>query len=109
MSTIGAKVQVTPCAAASMAAMRAVRRAPSGFQLLASASGTGKVVRKPWMTSKPNSSGMRARDCSTAIRCKRFTVSLPTTLRNDPSSPLRSASMPAGDPPGPVGRPTPES
>ncbi len=51
MSTIGAKVQCTPAAADSIAATRAARSASSGLKLAASASGTGNVVRKPWMTS----------------------------------------------------------
>ena len=34
--------------------------------------GTGKIVRRPWMTSKPNSAGMPSRLPSTASRCSRL-------------------------------------
>ena len=45
MSTIGAKVQWTPEAAASVAAMRAERSIAATSQLAVSPRGTGKVVR----------------------------------------------------------------
>ena len=51
-------VQCTPCAVASTAAARAVRSASAGSNAAASASGTGKMVRKPWITSNENSSGI---------------------------------------------------
>src|ERR1041385_4360808 len=67
-STIGAKVQCTPLADASMAATWADRSAAAGFQLAASASGTGKMVRKPWMTSWANRRGMgRGEDGAEAV------------------------------------------
>jgi hypothetical protein len=47
MSTIGAKFHVMPFAVASSAAMRAFDSASAGSKLAASASGTGKFVRKP--------------------------------------------------------------
>ena len=65
-STMGAKVQCRPAAVASSAATCAAASTAAGSQLEASASGTGKVVRKPWMTSNANNSGMCRRECSTA-------------------------------------------
>ena len=65
MSTIGAKVQWMPTARASRAATAWPRSMVSGSQDAAIAIGTGKMVRKPWMTSKPNSAGMPCRLPST--------------------------------------------
>jgi hypothetical protein len=45
MSTIGANVQCTPAAAASVAAMRADCSIAAGSQLAASPRGTGNCVR----------------------------------------------------------------
>jgi hypothetical protein len=81
MSTIGANVQWSPCAVASTAAMRAERAAAAVSQLAASASGTGKIVRKPWITSCPKTSGILRGDCSTATRCIAHVYAAPNTLR----------------------------
>ena len=45
MSTIGAKVQCTPAAAASVAATRAERSTSAMSKLAASPSGIGNIVR----------------------------------------------------------------
>ena len=68
MSTIGENVQRMPVDEASRAATRAARSTSDGSQVDASASGTGKIVRKPWMTSSPNTIGIPRRDFSTAMR-----------------------------------------
>ena len=68
MSIIGANVHATPSTVASPAAMAAASSASSSSQVAARPSGIGKTVRCPWMTSRPNSSGMPSRDSSTAIR-----------------------------------------
>ena len=52
-SSIGAKVRATPSCVASSAAARAVFSHRSGENRQASAKGTGKIVRWPWMTSRP--------------------------------------------------------
>ncbi|VXD00821.1 conserved hypothetical protein [Sphingomonas sp. 8AM] len=90
MSTIGAKVQSIPDADASTAAARAVRRASSGSKLAASASGTGKTVRSPWMTSAANSSGIFSRERRTASVCIRRAISAPLPLNTPVSSPRRT-------------------
>ena len=59
MSTIGAKVQWMPTARASRAATDWPRSIVSGSHDAAIAIGTGKIVRSPWITSKPNSIGIR--------------------------------------------------
>ncbi len=68
MSTIGENVQRIPVAEVSRAAIRAACSTSSGSQVDAMASGTGYTVRKPWMTSRPKTIGIRRRDFSTAIR-----------------------------------------
>ncbi len=107
MSTIGAKSQSIPCAVASSAATRAQRSARATSQLAASARGTGKMVRKPWMTSDPKSSGTCRRVSSTAMRCKRRVVSAPRTPRNEPTRPLRISSTVPVEACGPVSDPSP--
>ena len=87
---MGAKVQSIPDAAASTAAARAVRRARSGSKLAASASGTGKTVRRPWITSAANSSGIFNRDRRTASVCIRRAISAPLPLNTPVSSPRRT-------------------
>ena len=49
------------------------------------------MVRKPWMVSKANSSGMCSRDSSTAIRCSSRIRTGSVTLRTEPR-PLRTSS-----------------
>ena len=89
---MGAKVQRTPEAAASTAAIRAPASASSGFQVAAIPSGMGKIVRKPWITSRPMSSGIPSRLSVTATRCSRLITSTSTSLRIEPSLPARTAS-----------------
>ncbi len=67
-------------ARASAAATVWPASASSGSQLAATASGTGRIVLSPWITSKPNSSGMPRRVSSTAIRCRR---SISSSLRDE--------------------------
>ncbi len=98
MSTIGAKVQSVPEAAASTAAMCALRSTSFKSQLAASASGMGKVVRQPWMMSLPMISGMPCFDSSTATRCRSLMYSAPNAPRSEPTRPsrisvLRSSSL----------------
>jgi hypothetical protein len=76
-STIGANVQCTPCAAASAAATRAAPATAAESNVAAWASGTGKTVRQPWMTSNEKRSGILSRDCSTATRCRRRVSATP--------------------------------
>ncbi len=51
MSTIGANVQLIPTARASRAATAWPASITSGHQEAARAIGTGRIVRRPWMTS----------------------------------------------------------
>ena len=69
---MGEKVQVTPPERASVAARRARSSTSVGSNVAAIASGTGAMVRWPWMTSSPMRSGMPSRVCSTASRCSAF-------------------------------------
>jgi hypothetical protein len=54
---MGAKVQCWPSAEASSAAMRSACSMAARFQEAACASGIGKIVLYPWMTSNPKSRG----------------------------------------------------
>ena len=98
MSTIGAKVQWIPTARASRAATDWPCSMVSGSQDAAIAIGTGRIVRSPWMTSKPNSAGMPWRLPSTALRCSRLIAAGSVWKSSDPHPPLASASStsPAG-------------
>ena len=91
ISTMGAKFQARPTAVASSAAARAVRFARFASKAAASASGTGKMVRNPWITSAANSSGMPRRDSSTATVCMRRCQSAESPLNTAPSRPSRTA------------------
>ena len=102
MSTMGAKVHWTPFAAASVAAIRAARSTALGSKLAASARGTGKMVRNPWITSWAKSSGMPRRDSSTATRCIWRVSSAPYTPRKEPTLPERISASPASETRGPV-------
>ena len=73
MSTIGPKAQCIPAARASRAAIAWDRSTSAGSHEAAMPIGAGKMVRKPWTTSNPKSSGIFRRDCSIAIRCARLT------------------------------------
>src|SRR5688572_11156598 len=72
MSTIGKNVQRIPVAEASRAAILADCSTSAGSQVDAIASGTGHIVRNPWMTSRPNTIGILRRDLSTAMRWYAF-------------------------------------
>src|SRR6266550_1562943 len=96
MSTMGANVQFTPAAAASRAAARAVLSAAAGSHVAASASGIGKIVRYPWITSRPRSNGMWRRDSVTAMRWASRVAWAPARFRNPPIKPLRTCSSCAG-------------
>ena len=61
-STIGAYVCLSPTAADSRAPNAASSRATCGSKLAPVPSGIGKTVRKPWIVSKANRSGMCSRD-----------------------------------------------
>lgn len=89
---MGEKVQRTPSDRASFADTSASRRATSGSKLDAWASGIGKAVQKPWMTSRPKSSGMPSRDSSTAMRWRELLLRAPWMLSTEPSSPARAAA-----------------
>ena len=101
MSSIGAKVQLTPAAAASSAATLAPSRTTSGFQVAAWPSGMRITVLKPWMTSRPFNRGMPSRLSSTAMRCRSFTSAGSTWLITAPMRPRRMASRSASSSAGP--------
>lgn len=103
-SIIGENVQRTPFERVSAADTSASLRATSGSKDAAWASGIGNVVQKPWMTSRPNSSGMPSRDSSTAIRCSALVCAAPWMLSTEPSRPARAAASMCAvwPPPGPV-------
>ena len=92
MSTIGKKVQSMPAAAASNAAMRAVRIARSGSKLAASATGTGKIVRWPWMTSAAKISGTLRRESRITAACIRRAISAPLPLNTPVSLPATASA-----------------
>ena len=92
MSTIGAKVQWMPTALASRAATAWPRSIVSGSQDAAMAIGTGRMVRSPWMTSKPNRAGMPCRLPSTASLCSRLISAGSVWKSSDPHPPQASAS-----------------
>ena len=97
MSTIGANVQWMPTARASRAATAWPRSIVAGSHDAAIAIGTGRIVRSPWMTSKPNSAGMPSRLPSTASRCSRLISAGSVTNSSDPTSPRASAASTASD------------
>ena len=78
---MGENVQRTPAAVLSRAATRAACSTSAGSHVEASASGTGKMVRKPWITSSPKTIGILRRDFSTANRWYAF-VSLAVEMLN---------------------------
>jgi hypothetical protein len=92
---MGAKVQWMPTARASRAATVWARSMPAGSQLAASAIGTGKIVRSPWMTSNPNSAGTPSRLSSTASRWRRLICAGSVTKSSDPASPRPSTASTA--------------
>ena len=90
-STMGANVQLTPPDAASAADVRPSDSDTEGSKLHACASGMGKIVRWPWMTSRPISSGMPCADSSTATRCTAF-VAAALIGQNSAPMPARARS-----------------
>jgi hypothetical protein len=54
--------------------------------------GTGRMVRRPWITSKPNSAGMPNRLPWTVSRCRRLISAGSVTNSSEPTSPLAMAS-----------------
>ena len=92
MSTIGAKFQSIPEPAASKAATSLVRRVSSGSKLAASATGTGKTVRWPWMMSAAKISGIFIRDSFTATFCMVLAMRAPLPLKIPVSWPCRVSS-----------------
>src|SRR5262249_7629603 len=83
-STIGAYVWLSPTAADWRARIVASSVATCGSKLLAAPSGIGKIVRKPWIVSNANSSGMCSRDWSTAMCWSRLICTGSVTLRIEP-------------------------
>ena len=104
MLTIGLKVHLIPSAVASPAEIDSSLLTAAGSQLLASASGTGKIVLYPWMTSRAKITGMCSRDCS-AARCTLLMLFTPTRSSTEPTWPLRTSlsSVFPGAPFAPVG------
>ncbi len=92
MSSMGAKVQCTPAAAASVPATRAEASTASRSQLAASPRGTGKIVRKPWITSYPKIRGIPRRLFSTASSWVFRVASAPMTFSIEPTRPLFTCS-----------------
>ena len=100
MSTIGANAQPIPAARASRAATAWPCSIASGSHDAAIAIGTGKIVRRPWITSNPNTTGMPCRLPATASRWSRFTSAGSVTSNSEPTSPLASAASTAAAWPG---------
>ena len=100
MSTIGANAQWIPTARASRAATAWPRSIVSGSHDAAIAIGTGRIVRRPWITSKPNSTGMPSRLPSTASRWSRLISAGSVTNSSEPTSPRASAASTAAGWPG---------
>jgi hypothetical protein len=84
MSTIGLNVHLMPSAVASDADTDSSLVTRAGSQVLASASGTGKIVLYPWMTSSEKISGMCSRDWSAAF-WSALMLATPTMSRTDPT------------------------
>jgi hypothetical protein len=82
---------LSPTTADSRAPYRWSLNATRGSKLAPAASGIGKMVRKPWMVSKANRSGILSRDSSTAMRWSSRIRWGSVTLRTEPS-PLRTSS-----------------
>ena len=93
MSTIGAKVQGMPSAVASFAEILAQSSALEGSHVAAIPRGMGICVTYPWITSRPNRSGMCSSEESTANCCSALTFSAPATLSAEPSLPLLTMSL----------------
>ena len=98
MSTIGANAQWMPAARASRAATVSPAAITSGSQDAACAIGTGNTVRRPWITSNPNNSGMPSRLPSTASRCSRFAVAGSRTNSSEPAPPAATAASTWSEP-----------
>ena len=83
-SIIGENVQVTPPERASRAAVRASCSTMAGSKDAACPSGTGAIVRCPWITSSPIRIGMPSRVFSTASRCSAFEATADCGQNIDP-------------------------
>ena len=53
--------------------------------------GTGRIVRRPWMTSNPKIAGMPCRLPSRVSRCSRLISAGSVMNNNEPASPRASA------------------
>ena len=91
MSSIGAKAQWMPTARASAALIACAFSTSAGSQDAASAMGTGKMVRNPWMTSKPKRRGIFSRVSVVAMRCRRLISCGSFTNSREPTRPARSS------------------
>ena len=98
MSTIGAKVQWMPDRAGLPGRNRlAAVRSPCGSQDAAIAIGTGKIVRRPWITSKPNSAGYAVPVALDGAPLQRVDLSGGVGENSiDPTSPRPVPPRPAG-------------
>ena len=92
MSTIGANVQSMPTARASRAATAWPSAIASGHQEAASAIGAGRIVRNPWITSKPKISGMPSRLPSIALRCSALCSAAFLISSTEPAAPRSMAA-----------------
>ncbi len=87
MSTIGLNTQFIPSLPASVADTLASSSISSIFQEVDNASGIGKVVSYPCITSSPNRRGICKRLFSTAIFCISLICFAPFSPKSPPSSP----------------------
>ena len=88
---MGEKVQVTPPLRASAAETAAQARAAPGLKEAAMARGVGKMVRWPWMTSRPMSRGMPWAEDSTAARWTALVRSASPGQKRAPMPPRAAA------------------
>ena len=89
-STMGEKVQFNPSAEASLAAIIAERRISAVSQLQLIASGIGKVVLYPCITSEPKNNGIFNRDSFITMSCALRIFSCPITPNMPPTLPSRN-------------------
>ena len=94
ISIMGAKVQFTPCAADSKAAILADSSMASRSQLAVSPSGTGNMVLYPWITSYPKIKGILSLEFSMTSFWASVVASTESTLSMEPTMPfLRFSSF----------------
>jgi hypothetical protein len=84
---------LSPTAADSRAPYLASSKAICGSKLAPVPSGIGKIVRKPWIVSNANSSGIPSRVSSTAIRWSSLIRSGLVSLSTAPSPARTSSSV----------------